>query len=93
MVNKKRIKSFTIDGIVADDSSLSTNRTKMEKVLDTQIRYAGYVPHLDLDTNYFISYDFKKDVFNFSLTVYAVYVGKKKAWEIVGLTGTKYIYK
>lgn len=93
MVNKKRIRSFTIDGIVADDSSLTTNRSKMEKVLDTKIRFDGYVPHLDLDTNYFISYDANREIFNFSLTMFAVYVGKKKSWEIVGITGTKYIYK
>ena len=93
MVNNKRIRNFTINGVVADDSFLYGHREKIEKVLDTQMRYSGYVPHLDLDTNYFTSYNSEKDQFEFTLVAFGVYVGKKKSWEIVGLTGVTYIYK
>ncbi len=92
-MKNKRIKDFTIEGIIADDSFILGHRENMEKVLDVQIRDSGYVPHLDLDTQYFISYNELDDSYSFTLIAFAVYVGKKKSWEIVGLTGSTYIYK
>ena len=93
MVKNKRIKDFVIEGVIADDSYIVGHREKMEKLIDVQIRDNGYVPHLDLDTQYFISYNETDQSFSFTLVAFAVYVGKKKAWEIVGLSGSTYIYK
>ena len=93
VAHNKKIKDFTIEGEVADDKFIFGHREKMEKVLDDNMRDSGYVPHLDLDTNYRISYNIEKGTYEFSITGYAVYVGKKRSWEIVGLSGSKYIYK
>lgn len=93
VAHNKRIKSFTIEGTIADDNFIFGHRDKIEKVLDTQVRDSGYVPHLDLDTNYSISYNLESNTYEFSITMYTVYVGKKRAWEIVGITGTTYIIK
>jgi hypothetical protein len=93
MMKNKRIKDFIIEGTIADDSFIYGHREKMEKVLDVQMRDAGYVPHLDLDTQYSLSYNDIDDSFSFNLLGFAVFVGKKKSWEIVGLTGSTYIYK
>lgn len=93
MVNNKRIKPFSIEGELADDSYILGHREKVEKLIDMQMRDAGYVPHLDLDTQYYLEYNSDRDTYVFALVAYAVYVGKKKAWQIVGLSGTNYIYK
>lgn len=93
MVNNRRIKSFHIEGELADDSFILGHREKMEKLLDMQMRDSGYVPHLDLDTEYYLEYDSLKETYLFALLAHSIYVGKKKAQEIVGISGTKYIYR
>ena len=92
-MNNKRIKQFDIVGELADDSFILGHREKMEKLIDMQMRDSGYVPHLDLDTQYYLSYNENKDSYSFRITSFGVYVGKKKSFEIVGLSGTTYIYK
>lgn len=89
----KRIHEFTIDGSVADDSYLYNNRDKAEKLVDMHMRDAGYVPHLDLDMQYFVSYNESRQLFEFSITAFGVFIGKKKAWEYVGFSGNAFIKK
>jgi hypothetical protein len=93
MVKNKRLREFSIDGVIADDSFLYGHREKAEKLVDMQMRDSGYVPHLDLDTQYFMSYNEKKNAFEFTIVAFGVFVGKRKAWEIVGLTGHTFIKK
>lgn len=93
MVNNKRIKNFSIEGELADDSFILGHREKVEKLVDMQMRDSGYVPHLDLDTQYFLQYNEELDTYSFLLVSYGIYVGKKKAHEIVGFSGSTYIYK
>lgn len=92
-MNNKRIKQFDIVGQLADDSFILGHREKMEKLIDMQMRDTGYVPHLDLDTQYFLSYNEDKDSYEFKIVSFGVYVGKKKSNQIVGISGTTYIYK
>jgi hypothetical protein len=49
----------------------------------TGMRHRGYVPRYDIDTDFTISYNGK--TFEFILSVYGVYVGKKKAEELCGI--------
>ena len=92
-VKNKRIKDFTLMGEIAGDSYLWGNREKVEKLIDVQMRDFGYVPHLDLDTQYFIHYNVEKDTYSFELIAFGVYVGKQKAWKIAGLSGSEYVMK
>lgn len=92
-VKSKRIKDFNISGTIADDAFIVGHRERMEKLLDIQMRDFGYVPHLDLDTQYFISYNEDRGTYDFECISFGVYVGKKRSWEIVGLSGTQYVYK
>ena len=66
---------------------------RSEKLLDVQMRDFGYVPHLDLDTQYYIEYDLDRNTFSFECISFGVFVGKKRSWEIVGLSGTQYVYR
>lgn len=92
MMTNKKIHDFQISGELADDS-LFGHREKIERLIDMQMRDSGYVPHLDLDTQYFISYNHDKGLHEFTLVSFGVFVGKKKSREIVGLTGSTFVYK
>ena len=51
----------------------------------------GYVPRLDIDPNFTIQYNETKEYFEFTLTVYGTFVGKKKALWIRGIDGTQIV--
>ena len=93
MIKNKRIKDFSLEGEIADDSFISGHRVKMEKIMEGHMRGMGYVPHLDLDSQYTIEYNQETETFRFYLVVYGVFVGKKKAREIVGRMGSIFVYK
>lgn len=93
MVKNKRIKDFLISGTLADDSFIVGHRERIEKLLDVQMRDFGYVPHLDLDTQYYLEYNEKNNTYEFECIAFGVYVGKKKSWEIVGLSGNQYVFR
>ena len=93
MAGNKRIKDFSLEGEIANDSFIFGHREKMEKLMDSHMRNLGYVPHLDLDSQYSISYNLERETFDFHITVYGVYVGKKRAHEIVGKSGSSFIKK
>ena len=92
MVNNRKIHDFKISGEVSE-TSIFGHREKVEKLIDMQMRDNGYVPHLDLDTQYFLQFNHEKNTYDFDIISFGVYVGKKKAKEIVGLTGSTFVYK
>lgn len=92
-VKNKRIKDFSISGTLADDSFIVGHRERIEKLLDVQMRDFGYVPHLDLDTQYYLQYNEKNNTYEFECLSFGVYVGKKRSWEIVGLSGNQYVFR
>jgi hypothetical protein len=82
----RKIHPLTIDGEFLDDSKMSETRAKYESVLLEQARENGYVPVLDLDTSWSPTYYSDEDRWFFSLTLYVIYVGKKKSYEYEGFT-------
>ena len=92
MLNKN-IKSFLISGVIGDDSGLAKAREKHERVLLLDMRSKGYVPVLDLESQFSIKYNKLKDNYSFFLEMFGVYVGKKKAREIEGFSGQQFYKK
>jgi hypothetical protein len=88
----KRIKSFSLDGKINDEAA--TPRLKIEYInlLISQMRLSGYVPVLDIEPDFTIDYNEGKKYFEFKLTIYAMYVGKRKSEWIQGIDGHKAIY-
>lgn len=82
----RRIHQISIDGEFLSDAHMSKTRKQYEKLLLDEARDNGYVPVLDLDTNWSPAYDSPEDRWYFSLTMYIMYVGKKKAYEYEGFT-------
>lgn len=88
---KRHIREFGFDGIIADDSIIAIEKTKYRRVIEDQMRTSGYVPVLDLDEQFFLSYNLDKDTYNFEFYIYGIYVGKKKAQKIIGFSGQTFI--
>lgn len=76
----KKIKNFDLSGTFTPDMKMKA-RYKFESLIEDQIRAAGSVPVLDMNTVWIIQWDSERDTYDFNLTMYGVYVGKKKARE------------
>jgi hypothetical protein len=64
-------------------------RAQYENLLTHDMRGKGYVRVLDIDTNFSVEFD--GETWVFLMTLYGVYVGKKKAWQSEGITQGKLI--
>ena len=88
---KKNIHNFTITGVIASDSLIIKSKDHYERLLLQKMRDGGYVPVLDMSPQFNLKYIEIKDNYFFSLTMYGVFVGKKKAFEIEGFSGQEFI--
>jgi hypothetical protein len=87
-LHNKPIKTFTVEGIIKDDAAIGRLRLEFERLKSLQMRELGYVPRLDIDPNFTIQYNSTKEYFEFILTIYGTYLGKRKAKCIMGIDGT-----
>jgi hypothetical protein len=84
----RAVKRFHLDGIIHDDSALVRLREEYGRLIDTEMRMSGYVPRLDIPEDFTIEYNTTKQYFEFELSIYGIYVGKKKSQWIYGIDGT-----
>lgn len=87
-VHHKPIKTFYLDGSIRDDASIARLKTEYVKLLTEEMTFSGYVPRLDIDPDFTISYNEQAEIFEFKLTMYGVFLGKKKSKWITGIDGT-----
>lgn len=88
---KKQIHNFSFTGIIKDDSHLIKAREHYERLLTQQMRDGGYVPILDMSPQFNLKYIESRNQYAFTLTMFGVFVGKKKAQTIEGFSGTDFI--
>ena len=86
----KRIKRFYLDGMIYDDSAIPRLREAYINLLKTSMRLEGYAPRLDIDPDFSIEYTGSS--YNFILSVYGSFIGKKNASCIEGLDKNRAIY-
>jgi hypothetical protein len=86
----RSIKRFHLEGQIYDDALIPRLQTEYINILNTQMKLQGYAPRLDLDPQFTIEYNGRS--YNFKLSVYGTFVGKKSAECIEGLYGSKTIY-
>ena len=87
---KKNIRSFIVSGVIKDDAAFQRIREMQERLLLQDMRARGYVPVLDLESQFSIKYHEAKENFSFYLEMFGVYVGKKKALDIEGFSGQQF---
>ena len=86
----RSIKRFHLDGQIYDDALIPRLQTEYINILNTQMKLQGYAPRLDIDPQFTIEYNGKS--YNFRLSVYGTFVGRKNAQWIQGIDGSKPIY-
>jgi hypothetical protein len=91
-VHHKPVKRFSLDGIIKDEASIGRLRVEYVRLLNIEMRLNGYVPRLDINPDFTIYYNIDKDYFEFILSVYGVYIGKKKSECLDGIDATTLIY-
>lgn len=89
MPNHKQIRRFQLNGEIGDDKYFISHQYMYTKLIVEGMNASGYVPVLDLSSDWTTSYNGK--TYNFKLSVYGVYVGKRKAQWIEGMLGTNII--
>jgi hypothetical protein len=91
-LHHKPIKRFGLDGIIHDDSGLWRLKEEYKKLVLTQMQLSGYVPRVDIPLDFTIEYNKKKEYFEFKLSIYGIYVGKRKSEWILGVDATTILY-
>ena len=85
----KNIKRFQIQVDFYDNAQLISLRPQYESLLTQDMRGKGYVRLLYIDSAF--SIEFTGETWRFLMTLHGVYVGKKKAWQLEGITQGKLI--
>jgi hypothetical protein len=88
-MNHKNIKRFQVAVNFKDDSDMIRVRAQYENLLTQDMKGKGYARVLDIDPAFSVEFD--GETWAFLMTLYGVYVGKKKAWQSEGITQGKLI--
>lgn len=86
----RRIKMYRLDGQILDDALIPRMKIEYIRLLSDSMRENGYVLRLDIEPDWTISYT--GNHYEFMLTVYGAYVGKKNAVCIEALDKNRAIY-
>jgi hypothetical protein len=86
----KRIKRFELTGQITDDIFIPRMKGEYIRLLSESMKDTGYVIRLDIEPDWTISYT--GNHYEFILSVYGAYVGKKQASILIGLDKNRGIY-
>jgi len=86
----KRIKRFELSGQILDDIFIPRMKNEYIRLLCDSMREDGYVIRLDVEPDWSLSYT--GNYYEFTLSVYGSYIGKKNASCIEGLDKNRPIY-
>lgn len=78
-----------MEGTLYDEAHIDRLKREYYALIAVQMKIDGYVVRADIDPDFTISYLGPQHGFHFELSVYGVYIGKKKAQSIDRLFGYK----
>lgn len=90
-VHHKPLKRFGLEGTIYDDSAIWRLKIEYMRLIISEMRLSGYVPRIDIAPDFTMGYNEKSESFNFELSLYGIYVGKRKSEWIFGVDETKVI--
>jgi hypothetical protein len=86
-VHHKALKLFSLSGSIYDDSAIWRLKIEYVNLITTEMRLSGYVPRVDIDPDFTVEYNEKAEYYNFKISLYGIYVGKRKSEWISGVDG------
>jgi hypothetical protein len=81
----KPIKKFSLDGQIFDEGHIPRLKSEYARLILLQMRSVGYVPRFDIAPDFTLEYEEKKEIFYFKISIYGIYVGKRKSEWILGI--------
>lgn len=81
----KSIKRFGTNGIIGDDKDFESTRADLERLFIQDMRENGYLPVLGLGPTFSTKRDHEKNCYEFVISVFGLYCGKKKARQFSGV--------
>jgi hypothetical protein len=87
-MHHKPIKRFFLEGIIHSDSAIGRLKQEYIRLIGIEMRLGGYAERLDIDPDFTIYYNHTKDYYEFQLSVYGTYIGRKQIECIQGIDGT-----
>jgi hypothetical protein len=87
MYHHRHVKRFHVSGVIHTDDAIPRFKTEYIRMLTASMRERGYVVRIDIIPDFTISYTGK--AYEFQLSVYGTYVGRKKSQCIEYLDGSK----
>jgi len=89
-LHHKPIKVFCLEGNVYSDSFIPRLKGEYISLIKTKMKMFGYVPRLDIDPDFTIEYN-DRGYYDFKLSIYGVFVGKRKSEWVMGIDGTRVV--
>lgn len=86
----KRIKMFQLEGQIQDDKNIARMKQQYIDLLADSMKDQGYVIRFDIEPDWSLKYT--GNYYEFILSVYGSYIGKKNAACIDGLDKNRPIY-
>lgn len=86
----KRIKIFQLEGQIQDDRCIARMKEQYIRLLSDSMKESGYVIRFDIEPDWSLKYN--GNYYEFLLSVYGSYIGKKNAACIDGLDKNRPIY-
>lgn len=84
------IKRFSLDGQISEANVVQT-KERMINMVEGMMREYGFVPALDMEPQFTLSYDAEEERFDFSLSVYGIRIEESQVWQVAGIMGGKRI--
>lgn len=80
-----------MEGEIGDDADFPRVRAQYESLILNEMRAQGYVPVLELGPYWSTHYVRPKETYEFALSVYGVYIGRRRSWEVEGISNGREI--
>lgn len=78
-----------MEGTLYDEAHIDRLKTEYLALIILQMKSDGYVVRADIDPDFTISYNGPRNGYDFKLSVYGVYLGKRKAQQVDRMYGYK----
>jgi hypothetical protein len=90
-ISHKNIKRFFLEGEIYDESAIPRIKDQYVRMISDLMTSKGYLPRIDIDPDFTVMYNGK--TFEFKLSAYGVFVGKRKCEEFSGIDKNRLIMR
>jgi hypothetical protein len=90
-VSHKNIRRFYLDGEIYDEAAIPRVKDQYLKIVCDMMGKKGYIRRIDIDPDFTVQYNGR--TFNFEMSVYGIYLGKRKCEQYLGIDKNRLILK